>query len=273
MSARWTIFGSAPGVLPFLAILGCAVATAPQIEMASYGPSEKQAEGEWLQRDPRGYLEDCLERCKEHPQYSLTLYRQERLGLIPALQQPEYIHVLYRARPLSIKMAWLDPGSESAQALYVEGQDERRMQLLPRRGPFGLPPAVMALDLDAPILWGKAKRRITEFGLARMLERTLEALDRRDQGNPPTIRYLGLKDLEQLDQPAHQLRIDYPPESGAKHAVQDLFIGADTKLPAGTFLWLAGEQLDAAYLYSELDLTPNLKDEDFAINPGAARTR
>jgi len=219
----------------------------------------------WLERDPLGYLRDCLLRCRQYSQYSLVLYRQERLGLIPALQQPEHIRVLYRAQPLSIKMTWLDPDSESDQALYLDGHNDGYMLLLPRRGLFGLPPSPTPLDLQAPVLWGKAKRPITEFGLARTLERTLAAISRVGSDPPASVRYLHLKSLEQLHQPVHHVQIDYPPGSATKHQRQDLFIGAETRLPAGTFLWLPDGHLDAAYLYSELDLRIKLTDDDFSI--------
>jgi len=47
---------------------------------------------------------------------------------------------------------------------------------------------------------------------------------------------------------------------------QDLFVGAETRLAAGTLLWLTDDVLDAAYLYSQLDLTAPLRDEDFTID-------
>ena len=113
---------------------------------------------------------------------------------------------------------------------------------------------------------------ITEFGLARTLERTLEAINRVGPDPPASVRYLHLKSLEQLDQPVHHVQIDYPPGSATKHQRQDLFIGAETRLPAGTFLWLPDGHLDAAYLYTELDLSIDLADEDFSITARRLRT-
>lgn len=269
-SVRVTIGGAA--IICWAALSGCAAVPAPHLQQIDRHHDRHPSDAAWLERDPVGYLRDCLLRSRQYSQYSLVLYRQERLGFIPTLQQPEHIRVLYRAEPLSIKMTWLEPDSESAEILYVAGQHGGHMLLLPRRGLFGLPPTTTPLDLQTPVLWGKAKRPITEFGLARTLERTLEAITRVGPDPPASVRYLHLKSLEQLDQPVHHVQIDYPPGSATKHQRQDLFIGAETRLPAGTFLWLPDGHLDAAYLYTELDLSIDLADEDFSITDRRLRT-
>ena len=250
------------------AVCGCMTATAPEM-MATSRPTDTGLEdAQFIEQDPVGFLRDCLERSRQINQYTLLLYRQERLGLIPQLQPAEYIRVLYRAEPLSIKMIWIEPDdSEAVESLYVEGKHDNRLLILRRRGLLpGLPPTLWRTSLEDPVVWGKAKRKITEFGLTRMIERTLEVIDRADPQQAATVTYLGIKQLEQLDQAVHHLDIRYPPGSGARHTRQDLFVGAETRLAAGTLLWLAGDVLDAAYLYSQLDLTARPRDEDFVID-------
>jgi len=250
------------------AVYGCAAATAPEM-MATSKPTDTGPDDvRLIEQDPVGYLRECLERSRQIQEYTLLLYRQERLGLIPQLQPPEYIRVMYRADPLSIKMIWTDPpDSEVVESLYVDGKHDNRLLIMPRRGLLpGLPPALGRYRVEDPVVWGKAKRKITEFGLARMVERTLEAIDRAEPQQSPTVTYLGLKQLEQLDQAVYHLDIRYPPGSGARHVRQDLFVGAETRLAAGTLLWLTDDVLDAAYLYSQLDLTAPLRDEDFTID-------
>jgi len=250
-----------------MAMCGCATATAPEMTATSKPAGAGPDDARWLEQDPVGYLRECLQRSRRIRQYTLRLYRQERLGLIPQLQQPEYIRVLYRADPLSVKMIWVEPDdSEVVESLYVDGKHDNRLLIMPRRGLLpGLPPTLGRYRVEDPVLWGKAKRRITEFGLARMIERTLEAIDRAEPHRAATVTYRGLKQLEQLDQEVYHLDIHYPPGSGARHTRQDLFVGAETRLAAGVLLWLTDDVLDAAYLYSQLDLTARLRDEDFTI--------
>ncbi|HUW84662.1 MAG TPA: DUF1571 domain-containing protein [Phycisphaerae bacterium] len=251
-----------------IAVCGCTAATAPEMMVTSKPTDTGPDDVRFLEQDPVGYLRECLQRSRQLQQYTLLLYRQERLGLIPQLQQPEYIRVMYRVDPLSIKMIWTEPAdSEVVESLYVDGKHDNRLLIMPRRGLLpGLPPALGRYRVEDPVVWGKAKRKITEFGLARMVERTLEAVDRAEPQQPVKITYLGLKQLEQLDQAVYHLDIHYPPGSGAKHVRQDLFVGAETRLAAGTLLWLADDVLDAAYLYSQLDLRARLRDEDFVID-------
>ncbi len=254
-----------------MAVCGCAAATAPEM-MATSKPTDTGVDDVRLvEQDPVAFLRECLQRSRRIQQYTLLLYRQERLGLIPQLQPPEHIRVMYRADPLSIKMVWIEPDdSEVVESLYVEGKHDNRLLVMPRRGLLpGLPPTLGRYRLEDPVVWGKAKRRITEFGLTRMIERTLEAIDRAESQQAATVTYLGLKQLEQLDQAVYHLDIHYPPGSGARHTRQDLFVGVETGLAAGTLLWLTDEVLDAAYLYSQLDLTARLRDEDFVVD-GAA---
>lgn len=254
-----------------MAMCGCAAATAPEM-MATSKPTDTGLDDvRLIEHDPVGYLRECLQRSRQIQQYTLLLYRQERLGLIPQLQQPEYIRVMYRADPLSIKMVWIEPDdSEVVESLYVDGKHDNRLLIMPRRGFLpGLPSVLGRYRVEDPVVWGKAKRKITDFGLVRMIERTLEAIDRAEPQQSPTVTYLGLKQLEQLDQAVYHLDIHYPPGSGAQHVRQDLFVGAETRLAAGTLLWLTDDVLDAAYLYSQLDLTARLRDEDFTIHDPA----
>ena len=256
-----------------MAVCGCAAATAPELKTTSKPTNTGSDNVPLVEQDPVAFLRECLERSRQIQEYTLLLYRQERLGLIPQLQPPEYIRVVYRAAPLSIKMVWTEPDdSEVVESLYVEGKHDNRLLIMPRRGLLGLPPTLGRYRLEDPVVWGKAKRKITEFGLTRMIERTLEAIDRADPQQAATVTYLGIKQLEQLDQAVHHLDIRYPPGSGARHTRQDLFVGAETRLAAGTLLWLTGDVLDAAYLYSQLDLTARLGDDDFVID-GAAEAR
>ena len=89
-----------------MAVCGCAAATAPEMISTTKPTDTGRDDVRSIEQDPVGYLRECLQRSRQMHQYTLLLYRQERLGLIPQLQPPEYIRVMYRADPLSIKMIW-----------------------------------------------------------------------------------------------------------------------------------------------------------------------
>jgi hypothetical protein len=112
------------------------------------------------------------------------------------------------------------------------------------------------------VTWGESKNPVTDFGLERMMERTVASLDK--AGDTVRIAYQGLKQAPLLDRPVHHLRLEYPPQDW-KTPYHDLYIDSATELPAGTVLSLSDHQLDAAYFYTRLDTNVQLGDADFAL--------
>jgi len=219
-----------------------------------------------LREDPVAFLQATLQRSRRLHQYELTFLRRERLGLlIKALQPLERMRVKFRDEPFSVRFVWLDESSPYAESLYVQGANNDRLLVRERKGLLGGPPAIRAYDVRDPVRWQKAKNLVTDFGLTRMLERTLAKLREAEAAGGAEVQYQGLVHLDLIDRDVHHIQIHYPAAKGFAHRKQDLFIDAATGLPAGSYLWLPDGQLDAMYLYTDVDTSVQFSDQDFTM--------
>lgn len=214
-----------------------------------------------IRRDPRGFIREVAEKTRALRHYTVTLTREERRGLFGKVFGPERIACWYRQEPFSVRMKWLDPDVKYGESTYVAGQDQSRVRFVPRHGFLGLEPGVTAVDVQTPVTWGEAKNPVTDFGLQRMLERTLRSMG--EAGESVKVTYVGRVNLDGHGD-VHHLTLAYPPDRW-KVPYQDLFIDPQTELPVGTVLKLPDGRLDAAYFYSALDTRVTLRDEDFLL--------
>jgi hypothetical protein len=230
----------------------------------SVSPAEADARAEAVRRDPLGYLRSVAEKCRALEQYTVDFTRQERrgLGFFKTLREAEHIACKFRRQPFSIYMKWLDPDIKYGESTYVEGEQENKVRFVPRHGLFGLPPRITRVDLQTPVTWGEANYPLTEFGLARMMERTLDNVQR--AGADVAISYRGLTKLSEYGGIVHYLRLEFPP-SQHKAPIQELFVDVETDLPACTRILYPSGKLHAAYLWDNVNSDVRLTDEDFLL--------
>jgi hypothetical protein len=241
-------------LVPMWGLLLCCGCSGPAKTDTIAGPgdaSSYQRDIARFQTDPRAFLQAVRQRCDRLDHYTVVFVRQERLGLFfKSLSKPEHIKASFRARPLSIRFEWLDQDSQATEAVYVEGRNDNRLLLRPRQGFLGSPPSVAKVAIEDPVRWGQARNLITEFGLAHIMARTLDALARADHEGGPTITHKGMVDVEETGVHAHLIEIHYPRTSAFPNPIQQLFIDADTGLLAGTKLFLPDGSLDMVYLFA-----------------------
>ncbi len=224
-------------------------------------------EGERIAADPVGFLREVEARVSKMKQYSLVFYRQERGGLPPHMGPMEKIQALFRADPFSVKFTWLEESSPYYESVYVQGQNDNKLLVRERKGalPF-LPPTVRAMDVMFPVKIGKSKNPITDFGLARLMKRTLLPFNDPKMARVMTIKYEGVVNLDPFNRPAYYLRIEHPKMPDMVYTRQDLYIDAKTLLPSGTDLYLPGDVLDVRYRYNKVDTNVKLTDADFRLS-------
>jgi hypothetical protein len=214
--------------------------------------------------DPVAYLERVTGNCRRLEQYTLTFTRCERRGLLQRLYGPEHITCWFRRRPFSVRMKWLDEDNKYGESAWVDGQQGNKVRFVTRwwSPPLLPPPGVNKVDLQAPVVFGESKRPMTDFGLERLMQRTLDALHK--AGDDVVITYVGLVQLSDDGPTVHHIRLEYPP---AKYRVptQDLYLDVTADLPAGTLLKLASGELDASYFYADIDSRVKLTDADFLL--------
>jgi len=249
-------------------LAGCASPT-PTIEprpgpVRGVLPAEADARAEAVRRDPAAYLHRVMDNCRALNQYTLTFTRHERRGLFPRLYGPERIACWFRRSPFSVRMKWLDENVKYGETVYVEGQADNKVRFVTRwwSPPLLPPPAVNKVDLQTPVTFGESKRPLTDFGLERLMERTLAALEQAE--GAVVVRYEGLAQLHADGPTVHHLHLEYP-ASQYRVPIQELYVDVATDLPAGTVLKLTSGDIDAAYFYADLDPAVKLTDADFML--------
>lgn len=227
-------------------------------------PADADAKAEAVRRDPIGYLRQVAERCRSLEQYTLRFTRYERRGLFARMHGPEHINCWFRRKPFSVHMKWLDEDIKYFESTYVEGQAKNKVRFVTRwwSPPLAAPPHVNKVDLNTPVIWGESKRPLTDFGLERLMERTLNSIEK--AGPDVLITYEGLARLPEIDATVHHLHLAY---SHARHRVpvQELYIDLSTDLPVGTVLKFASGRLDAAYFYEDVNPEVELTEDDFLL--------
>lgn len=228
-------------------------------------PTSAEARAESIRRDPLAYLRQVAENCRALRQYTVTMTRQERRGLLNNLYGPERIACWFRREPFSVRMKWLDEDVKYGESTYVAGQRDDKVRFIPRHGFLGLAPDVTAVDLQTPVTWGEAKYPLTDFGLERMMEKTLNSVQRADK--EVVVQYVGLVWREPPGRAVHHLHLEFPPAQ-YKAPIQEIYIDAATDLPAGTIIKYAppSTRIDAAYFYDDLNPNAVLMDADFLLD-------
>lgn len=240
-------------------------ASAPVILDARYAETARQ-----IQADPVGFMRDVGARSEALDQYRLTFYRQERFG--GRLRDMEKIDAFFRKSPFSVKFVWPDPGADYYESVYVAGENDNRLVVRERKGALPLlPPTTRRIKPEDSVTFGRSKNPITDFGLARVTQRTLIALNDPELARDTAVRYLGMIHLDPQNRPAFVLRVERPPHPQLQYTRNEFYIDAETLLPAGVDLYLPDGELDARYRYADLKTEVNLTAGDFRITTGKKR--
>lgn len=248
-------------------------------------PAEKKLTGhdrslQEIETDPVAFMERSLAETRKLQAFRLNFVRQERLGLIPVLQPIEHIDAFYRDDPFSVKFTWKDVESEYDQCTYVHGQNDNRVALLPRKGLFGAKPSVSNYSPEMAVAFKKARNPITDFGPRRLMERTLDRIQKAKTKGEVHIHARGVTELEETGRRCFHIELLYPVADEFPCKLQDLYINAETMLPEATYLWLTRkaertpETLDAMYVYDDIDRSHPMGENTFVIcetgkEPGA----
>jgi hypothetical protein len=209
-----------------------------------------------------------LARCAELEQYTLTLTRQERLGLFRILRGPEQIRCWFRREPFSVRMKWLDPDVKYGESTFVRGEEGDRVRFIPRHGLFGLPPILTKVTLQMPVIWGESKYPLSDFGLERLMQRTLASIEL--SGDELVVEQLGRQTLASPRRVTEGLRLTYP-QSKFPVPVQEIYFDVESGLPAMTVIKTADGQLDAFYRYDDVNVNVTLADDDFILDAERAQ--
>lgn len=227
-------------------------------------PAEVENRVEAVRQNPVAYLHEVAEKCRALEQYTLTFTRHERRGLFRKMYGPEHIACWFRREPFSVRMKWLDEDVKYGESVYVEGAADNKVRFVTRwwSPPLLPPPHINKVALRTPVIWGESQRPLTDFGLERLMERTLASLER--AGDEVIVSYEQPLLLSDEGPTVHHLHLEYSDERH-KVPIQELYIDLATDLPAGTVLKLPSGDIHAAFFYADLNMDVSLTDEDFLL--------
>lgn len=226
---------------------------------------ELRAAAQAVQRDPVAYLHRVQQRCAELDAYTLCFTRYERRGLLRILHGPEHIDAWFRQEPFSVRLSWTDPDIKYGESAYVAGRHDDKVRFTTRWWvpPLLPPPRINTVDLKTPVIWGESRQPMTDFGLERLMDRTLASLAA--AGEAAEVSYLGIAEMPHGHDRVHHLRLTYP-DGWEPVPVQELYVALGRDLPRGTELLHADGKLEAAYFYDDIDVDIELSDEDFLLS-------
>jgi len=251
---------------------GCAGAAGiGEIPKADFTDDSLDSIMERIGSDPLSFLKQSLAETRTLKTFRMTFERQSRLGLFKTLKPAERMVAEFREDPFSVHFSWISEGSEYAQCVYVEGKNKNRVALLPRSGFLGGKPAVSNYPIHFAVMFHKARNPITDFGPRRMMERTLDRIEKAQSLGDVSIELMGAKKVGPDEEPCFHIKVVYPPADEFPSKLHDLYISTRTHLPMATYLWLSTtdertpETLDARYVYSHLEPNIALTDADFVL--------
>ena len=190
--------------------------------------------------------------------YRCMLIKQERHG--GELELEQSIRYLFR-KPFAVRMEWLDGVHQGRVAVYVAGQNEDRM--LVQEAAMG--GATVRLNPTSTVAMRNQHHPITQSGIGAALETVRENFARgREAGD------LGLEMLGERSEQGRKLTGFITTfRSGAQRryycAKAEIWIDQTTQLPYAITTYDQDGQIHERYVFSELELNPELGDELFRL--------
>jgi len=213
--------------------------------------------------DPVAQLQKCLDQFNRQNinGYSLTMHKQERIG--GTLQPSEEIEVFYRAKPHSVFMHWLQGARKADSVVYVEGENNGNMLVHPA-GIAGRLVKVVTRDPEGEDAKQSGRYPVTQFGLKRMLERSVKNWQAaKDSGNC-RMEYLGLRKIREAgDRLCYVLRRTCNPPDADGVTEVTVYLDKDTGFQMGSVLKDGQGRLIGEYIYRDIQLNPEFKPNQF----------
>lgn len=203
------------------------------------------------------------------PDYTATLYKQERIG--GALGDGQTIDLKVRHEPFSVYMKWLS-GDAGRQLIYVDGQNDGQLLVQPG-GIKGRLTGLLKLDPLGTVAMSECRYPITMAGLVE-LARTMQEFQNQDIARSGGFR-CSLVDHQKFDErPCYLYTIEYDtPETNPLYRKSLAYVDKEFCLPVcvKNYGWVTDanpEKLDEEsllefYAYTELKLQQELNATDF----------
>lgn len=212
--------------------------------------------------DPVAVLENCLRRyAREVKGYQAALLKQERIG--GKLQRGEVIDVLFREGPFSVRLDWREGARLARRTLYVRGENNDRLLVLPTILPGLL--GVVERDPRGPEARRSGRYPLTEFGMKIGTQRVLAGWEEARKQGSLHVEYLGESRVREAgDRPCWVLRrTGYARADDEGIAELTVYVDRESWLQVGSVLRGADGQVIGSYFFRDVRLNPPFRDDDF----------
>jgi hypothetical protein len=214
------------------------------------------------QTDAVAFFRQCLRRYdREVTGYTCTLDKTERLD--GKVQPQETIVVCFREEPFSARLEWEKNARLAKRSLYVKGQNNDKLLVLPNGRLLSLA-GIVTRDPDGPSARSSGRYPQTEFGIKIGTERTVNDWDAAKSRKALHVDYLGQKKVTEAgDRVCYIFKrstYDKPEQDGIIEAT--MYIDKDTWLQVGSVL--KGEDgLVGEYFFRDIKLNPDFQPDTF----------
>jgi hypothetical protein len=187
----------------------------------------------------------------------------------------EIIAFKFRKEPLSVRLKWLGAEGQGREVIYVQGQHDGKMHVMPtRQDSFPLPPMRMAFLPDDPMVRSKSRHDIREAGFGESI-RQLGNVVHIVATNPAErdrLRYLGLVTRPEYPNPMEAIEEIIParaellfPQGGKRVYFFDTGANSPSKsLPVVVVAYDNATRKEAEYYCFDNFMHPiNIGDKDF----------
>jgi len=211
----------------------------------------------------------ATERFANTPAFLARFRRREQ---VDGEQRPEELILFkYRLKPASIYMRWLGEEAKNREVVYVQGQYDNMLHLLPGvNDPFGQAfngrSAIARLDSARGL--GKERYPICETGIGALIDRFGRLVDAVDHGDGQigSVKYLGLVKRPEFDTPVAAVLHLIPPglDSGMPKGGQRLWhFDAALRFPVLVIAQDAQDQEVEYYCFDQFLFPGQLQDDEF----------
>jgi hypothetical protein len=214
-----------------------------------------------LAYQPTLFLQMCLDKYEaEIHGYTCVFYKQERVQ--GKLRDPEKIDVAFREKPFSVHFAWQSGQVLARKALYVEGENEGNMRVLPTFLPF-------AVNEKPDSARSKASGHYTinQFGMRMGTQRSLASMRRAQARGGLHVEYLGEYSVSQLGGRQCYKFVRTPFDTIEEYGLNELtlYIDKENWLQVGSILKDAQGNLISEYFFGNVHLNPDYSKDQFSF--------
>jgi hypothetical protein len=212
--------------------------------------------------DPLTFMQKCLQRYdREVKGYNCILEKQERVA--GSLHPREIVQAHFREKPFSVLMKWLKGAGKAQAALYVEGENNNHMLVLPAG--FLRLVGVVERPLDHPDVKASGRFGIEEFGMKKGLENAVRTWSAARRRQALHVAYEGIYRVGEaggrLCYRLHRTRFDHPEQDGILDVV--LYLDIETWLQVGSVIRGQDGRLIGEYFFRDIQLNPVCAPDQF----------